>query len=320
MSQNQIDEIESRLDRGVLGYWYILAKASEVKSGTPTAVKALGRDLVLWRGEDGKVRCLEDYCPHRGARLSVGRQAGNTLACRYHGVVLDGDGTIVSVPGMKECALEGRRPINSYHVQERSDAIFAYFPSADAPTPSELVLPKELMGDGWSSFLCTAPWNTNYRYVLDNLSDLMHGIFLHADTFTLGRGTTQDTVAVDRTTTGFIVKRVGQQDTNLDWVEIVTEGAALHARVLIPYPPAAGPGGPMYVMTFLTPVDDRIARSSSFVRAPSNPLSSAKRGAFSFVQSSSPGHGMYWNKTVQCWKACRRTPGAAKCCTSMIWG
>lgn len=253
-------ELESMLDKGVPGYWYVVAKSVEIKKNAPLSVRALGRDLVLWRGEDGALRCLEDLCPHRGARLSHGRTSGNDIACRYHGVTVDGGGTVVSVPGMAECPMEGKTMVNSYAVREVSDGVFVYFPSELGPEPPELVLPKEISDPDYTSFLCTTSWACNYRYVLDNLADPMHGIFLHSDTFTLGRGIRQDTVKIEQTPTGFIVKRVAQQDVNFDWSELVTEGPVLHGRVIIPYPPAAGPGGAMLVITFVTPVDENICR------------------------------------------------------------
>ncbi len=253
-------EVTERLNEGVLGTWYVVAKSVDVKQDKPVGVRALNRDLVLWRGADGKVRCAADFCPHRAARLSLGRIVGDTLSCRYHGVTIDGAGTIVSVPGMAQCALEGRRAVEAYAVEEAADGVFVYFPSAQAPNPPPLALPAELTEPSFTHFLCMAPWACNHRYVLDNLADPMHGIFLHSDTFTLGRGVQQDTVEVKETGTGFIVKRVAQQQVNFDWAELIVSDSMLYGRVLIPYPPAAGPGGPMFVITFVTPVDDRRCR------------------------------------------------------------
>ena len=79
-------------------------------SAASACVKALGRNLVLWRDTQGKLNCLEDYCPHRGARLSRGEVNADNISCRSPGVTLDGSGTIVDVPAMPGCALEGRRP------------------------------------------------------------------------------------------------------------------------------------------------------------------------------------------------------------------
>src|SRR5258708_1569422 len=100
--------IEDRINRGLLGQWYVVAKSIEVLSAKPFAVQALGKKLVLWRGSDGAVRCVEDSCPHRGAPLSRGEVHGIHIACRYHGVTVDGEGTVVRVPAMLNCALEGR--------------------------------------------------------------------------------------------------------------------------------------------------------------------------------------------------------------------
>jgi len=252
----QPEEVTRRFDEGLLGTWYVVAKSVDVKRDQPVAVKALSRELVLWRGADGKVRCVADFCPHRAARLSLGRIVGDALSCRYHGVTVDGGGTIVSVPGMAQCALEGRRAVEAYAVEEAADGVFVYFPSALAPDAPPLALPKELTEPSFTHFLCMAPWACNHRYVLDNLADPMHGIFLHSDSFTLGRGAQQDTVEVKETATGFIVKRLAQQEVNFDWGELVVTDSMLYGRVLIPYPPAAGPGGPMFVITFVTPVDD----------------------------------------------------------------
>src|SRR5947209_8604591 len=92
--------IDDLVNCGLLDQWYAVAKSVQIKPGKPHAVKALGRNLVLWRDGAGAVNCLEDYCPHRGARLSRGEIIGDDIACRYHGVTLDGAGTIVRVPAM----------------------------------------------------------------------------------------------------------------------------------------------------------------------------------------------------------------------------
>ncbi len=90
---------------------------------------------MLWRDSEGKLHCLEDYCPHRGARLSRGEVNQDHISCRYHGVTLDGSGTIVRVPAMPGCALEGRKAVDSYRAIEANDGIFVYFPSAERPHP-----------------------------------------------------------------------------------------------------------------------------------------------------------------------------------------
>ena len=254
------DLIEARLNQGLLGHWYVVAKSADILPGGVLAVKALGRDLVLWRSSDGRLGCVEDRCPHRGARLSHGRVVAQDISCRYHGVIVDGAGKIADIPALSNCSLRGRAAVTAYPVREASDGVFAYFASTERPEPQDFTLPAEIDSPEHCAFLCTSLWQCNYRYVTENLADPMHGIYLHADSFTLADGATQDVVALEQTETGFIVRRVGQQGVNFDWVEIIAQPPLLYARVLIPYPKAGGPGPAMTVICFVTPVDDTSCR------------------------------------------------------------
>ena len=252
------ERVEARLNQGLLGHWYVIAKSADVPAGAAVPVKALGIDLVLWRDACGTLHCLEDRCPHRGARLSHGSVRESGIACRYHGVTVDGRGAIVEVPALGKCGLEGRSAVKSFPVRDLSDGVFAYFPSVEHPLPRDFEVPIELTRD--PNFLCTALWPCNYRYAVENLADPMHGIYLHGDSFTLAYGARQDTVTLEQTPQGFIVRRVQQQGINFDWVEIIAQPPLLHARVVIPYPQAGGPGPPMTVICFVTPIDDRTCR------------------------------------------------------------
>jgi len=251
--------IEQRLDQGLEGQWYIVAKSSDVADGKPFAAKALGRHIVLWRTE-GKINCVEDYCPHRGARLSRGEVLGDNIACRYHGLVISGEGCIVKVPAMPNCSLEGRMAVRRYEVREMAGAVFAYIPSATQPEAPEFELPHELTNDEYTTFLCTGVWECNYRYALDNLADPMHGCYLHANSFTLAYGTKQDLTQIEKTDEGFIIGRVGQRGDNFDWTEVVADAPLPYCRLDIPYPPAGGPGGVMRILTFVTPLDENNCR------------------------------------------------------------
>ena len=59
----------------------------------------LGRELAIWRSDDGAVNVWENRCPHRGVRLTVGTNLGNVLKCRYHGwTFASGSGQCVERP------------------------------------------------------------------------------------------------------------------------------------------------------------------------------------------------------------------------------
>lgn len=57
------------------------AAASQDVKDKPVASELCGEKLVLWRGADGAVHCINDVCPHRGAPLSLGKFAFKLLCC-----------------------------------------------------------------------------------------------------------------------------------------------------------------------------------------------------------------------------------------------
>jgi len=70
--------VQNYLDKGLRGLWYPVLASWEVQSA-PVGITRLGEQIVVWRNKDGQVQALEDRCPHRGARLSMG------WACRWAG-------------------------------------------------------------------------------------------------------------------------------------------------------------------------------------------------------------------------------------------
>ncbi|MEL6233767.1 MAG: aromatic ring-hydroxylating dioxygenase subunit alpha [Pseudomonadota bacterium] len=253
-------EIEARVNRGLPGQWYPVAKSVEIRTDRPYGTRLLGEKIVLWRGRDGQLSCLEDFCPHRGAPLSYGEVHEGNLGCRYHGVVVDREGVVVRVPAMPECALEGRKALRAFQVTEANDAVFVYIPSADRPEPPALTLPDCMSDPDWEGFLCTAVWEANYRYALDNLADPMHGCYLHAESFTLAFGSKQDLLKLDKTQAGFRVSRVAQAGENFDWTEFEIHESGMFCFLEIPYPQAAGPGGVFRIVGFVTPMDARTCK------------------------------------------------------------
>jgi phenylpropionate dioxygenase-like ring-hydroxylating dioxygenase large terminal subunit len=260
MAGTPIDEaaVERLVNRGVGNLWYPIAPSWMVHRA-PVGLTRLSQPIVVWRDAGGAVHALEDRCPHRGARLSLGWNLGDRVACWYHGVEVDACGTVVRVPAQQGCPLEGQACVTSYPVVERHGAIFAWFGDALHPAPAPLAFPEQLESPDWSSFLCTAHWRCNYRYALENVMDPMHGAYLHAASHSMARGDKIASMRVAATPSGFIFEKVGQRDVNFDWVEWGESGAAW-MRLAIPYRKDAGPGGSFYIIGYAVPVDERNCR------------------------------------------------------------
>ncbi len=258
MAEPDSQAIERLVATGLRNFWYPVAP-SWMLHGAPVGMTRLSERIVLWRDKEGFPHALEDRCPHRGARLSLGWNVGDRVACWYHGIEVGADGTVLRVPAQTSCPLEGQRAVKSYPVQERYGAIFVWFGDDLHEEPAPLEFPEELASPEWSSFLCTAHWKCNYRYALDNVMDPMHGAYLHASSHSMAMGDKTAVMRIVPTDTGFTFEKVGQRDVNFDWVEWGETGTAW-MRLSIPYRKDAGPGGTFYIIACATPVDEHNCR------------------------------------------------------------
>jgi phenylpropionate dioxygenase-like ring-hydroxylating dioxygenase large terminal subunit len=247
--------VERPLAAGLRNCWYPLARAEDLRAA-PLGIRALGEDLVLWRDAAGTPHAMYDRCPHRDTRLSIGEVVDGLLTCAYHGFQFGGRGQCVAIPSEGgACPLTSRYRVASYPTEERAGLIWGYVGDVDLFPPPPLHLPEEVLDPEWTGFVSRAEWGANWLRIWDNLADPMHGQFLHARSYTLSRGTRQDRLQVSDLDDGSIlVKREGQRGVNFDWVEIHLDGS-LWCRLDIPYPWSAGPGDPLRIVGWVTPLD-----------------------------------------------------------------
>ena len=254
------EQVLQRMRLGVRNKWYCIGASAHV-GDQPVALTRLGESLVVWRDSHGLVHVQEDRCPHRGAPLSLGKIAGDRIACRYHGVQIKGDGVVADVPAFEDCNLIGQKLVKSYPVIEHYQGIWAYFGDGSHPDPVPFTLPEEMTTDEWSGFIMSDTWNTGYLYGFDNFLDPMHAPYLHSDTFTLAYGSKKDEVVIDDTDLGFRVTRKEDPDMNIDVMDFNDTGG-YWVRVGVYYPPAAGPGGVLRIIATAAPIDETHAQLS----------------------------------------------------------
>ena len=64
--------------------WYPIADHHDVIQRHAARTSLHGKELVVWRADDGNINVWENRCLHRGVRLSLGVNDGAELVCRYH--------------------------------------------------------------------------------------------------------------------------------------------------------------------------------------------------------------------------------------------
>jgi len=156
--------------------WYVACTPDEIDE-KPLGRQICGEQIVFYRGADGKVAALEDFCPHRGARLSLGSVCEGQLVCGYHGLVMGCDGKTVSMPGQR---VGGFPKIRAFPVVERYGFIWVWPGDADKADPAHIHHldwadnPEWAYGGGLYHIKC------DYRLMIDNLMDLTHETYVHS--------------------------------------------------------------------------------------------------------------------------------------------
>ncbi len=151
-----------------LDCWHPVARSVDLRAA-PIGARVGDAEVVVFRGADGRLGALDDRCPHRGMRLSLGTvQPDGCLACPYHGWAFapDGTGRCPATP-----ALTPRAP--TWDVVERDGAVWVKRGGpADFP---------DLGGRGWAPVTvlrhrAKAP----LELVLDNFTEVEHTGRVHA--------------------------------------------------------------------------------------------------------------------------------------------
>jgi phenylpropionate dioxygenase-like ring-hydroxylating dioxygenase large terminal subunit len=165
--------------------WHVAVDSSELKRHKPLAVRRFGVDWVFWRDTSGGPVVMEDRCPHRSARLSLGivNSAGSgTVRCPYHGIEFDGRGRCVHVP-------ELQRPAPGLGVPtlpcvEAHGFVWVWV--GDGQVEQAAVPWFDNLGPEFVHSRIDAQWPTHFSRWIENELDVTHLPFVHAST--IGRG------------------------------------------------------------------------------------------------------------------------------------
>lgn len=156
--------------------WYVACQAHEI-TDKPLGRKVCNESMVFFKKAGGHVAAVQDFCPHRGAPLSLGRVCNGQLVCGYHGLVMGCDGHTVSMPGHQVRNFE---PIKSYAVIERYGFVWVWPGDQSKVDPAQMPVfewfdnPQWAYGGGLYHIAC------DYRLMIDNLMDLTHETYVHS--------------------------------------------------------------------------------------------------------------------------------------------
>ena len=165
--------------------WYVAAWDTEI-GPQPFARMILNEPIVLYRAGDGTAVALADRCCHRGLPLSMGEVVGDELRCGYHGLTFDRSGACTQAPGQTAIPLGAH--VRSYPLVERWHWLWIWIWMGDPEQADDQLIPNWWWMDHPDWAMVPGNGGTplytkcNYEMVTDNVFDLSHLSFVHADT------------------------------------------------------------------------------------------------------------------------------------------
>lgn len=169
--------------------WFVVAESSQVQR-QPMNIHYFGQDMVLYRGESGKVVMLDAYCPHMGTHLgkSCGSATvldgsfmeGDSIRCPFHAWRFGPDGRCDHIPYFDGPIPEEAR-VKSWPVEERWGFVFCWhdpenhapdFPLPDIPEWEDPEFVR------WRGLDHVADLKHPIE-IFDNMSDAPHLTHLH---------------------------------------------------------------------------------------------------------------------------------------------
>ncbi|MEP1142428.1 MAG: aromatic ring-hydroxylating dioxygenase subunit alpha [Henriciella sp.] len=188
----------------VYNHWYV-AGLDEEFGETPTAKTLLDKSIVFYRTSKGEVVAFQNRCLHRSFPLADGKVANDRLVCGYHGMEYDTDGKIARIPCQDHLP---ERKLKKYTLRKRGPYLFIWMGDEDAVDESKFPA-FEFLDDPKFHFVHGVKRiEGSYLLLMENLNDLSHFSFLHANTFAIGEEYVRAEIEVGKNDKGVFCHRL----------------------------------------------------------------------------------------------------------------
>jgi vanillate O-demethylase monooxygenase subunit len=174
--------------------WYVAGTPDEI-ADKPLGRRICGQAMVIFRAPDGEIAALDDFCPHRGAPLSLGFVEGENLVCGYHGLAVNCTGRVAGMPGQR---VETFPRVRRFPAVQRYGFIWVWPGDPEAADPDQLPALTWAESEQWTYGGGLYHVAADYRLMVDNLMDLTHETYVHASS--IGQREINEAPVLTRTT------------------------------------------------------------------------------------------------------------------------
>ena len=172
--------------------WFMIAESANVVQ-KPEAARFFGQDMVIYRGESGRVVVIDAYCPHMGTHFAKNESSyivmdgeqidGDAIRCPYHGWRFTPEGVCDEIP-YSPAPIPKTACVKSWPIKEEAGCIFIWHdpeggtPDYDVPTFPEW---NDTSWVNWKiDHLGTLPCHP--QEIVDNIADKAHLGPIHGST------------------------------------------------------------------------------------------------------------------------------------------
>jgi nitrite reductase/ring-hydroxylating ferredoxin subunit len=159
--------------------WQPVARVQDLESG-PQRVVLLGEALAVFLTESGKPAVVADRCAHRGASLSMGKVAGNSIQCPYHGWEWGESGACTRIPSLPDQSqIPARARIPAFPARRHWGLVWTVLeePLGELPTMPWFDEEEWTWGHGTPFEL-----PVGMGIMIENFRDVAHFAFVHQAT------------------------------------------------------------------------------------------------------------------------------------------
>jgi phenylpropionate dioxygenase-like ring-hydroxylating dioxygenase large terminal subunit len=159
--------------------WFQIAYSDEVAQGAAVPLVYFGKELVLYRGEDGTPSLLDAHCAHLGAHLGHGGKVeGNCLVCPFHAWKYNGEGQCTEIPYAQR--IPPRAKVRAWPIVEQNGMIYAWHHMLDEAPSWQLPVVAEFGDEEWTPYE-KRRWKikTRNQEMAENGVDSAHFRYLH---------------------------------------------------------------------------------------------------------------------------------------------
>lgn len=160
--------------------WFQVDYTDELAPGQVKPLHYFGKELVLYRAEDGVAHVLDAYCPHLGAHLGYGGKVeGSSIRCPFHAWRFDCTGVCDEIP-YTDRDIPKKATITPWKVHEVNGLIMVWHhPEGKDPHFAIPTLP-EYGNDDWTTYV-KRRWTIRSRNqdMAENSVDSAHFKYLH---------------------------------------------------------------------------------------------------------------------------------------------